>query len=143
MRTGEKRIHYFRILRQLSTIDKRKKMSQKGEKRVYDVCPAATFSLRIFVTIYSYALSGNVEKGEKWIHYFRILRQLSTIDKRKKMSQKGEKRVCDICPAATFPLRIFVTIYSYALSGNVAPQWEVRMVFRKSAFFLKHLIQTR
>ena len=37
MRTGEKRIHYFRILRQLITIDKRKEMSQKGEKRVYDI----------------------------------------------------------------------------------------------------------
>ena len=45
MRTEEKRIHYFSILRQLGTMEKKKKMSQKGEERVYDISPAVAFPL--------------------------------------------------------------------------------------------------
>ena len=80
--------------------------------------------------------------GEKRIHYLKIIRQLSTYRK-KKWLKKEEKIVYDISSAATLPLCVFVTMYSYALSGNVAPQWQERIVFKKSACFLKHLMHMR
>ena len=80
--------------------------------------------------------------GEKRIHYLKIIRQLSTYKKRKCL-KKEERRVNDISSAATFPLWVYLTIYSYALSGNVAPQWQECIVFKKSAFFLKHLMHMR
>ena len=72
--------------------------------------------------------------GEKRIHYFKIIRQLST---------RKEKRVYGISSAASFPRWVYLTIYSYALSGNVAPQWQERIVFKKSACSLKHLMHMR
>ena len=80
--------------------------------------------------------------GKKRIHYLKIIRQLITYRKKKKCLKKEEKRVY-ISSATTLPLWVFVTMYSYALSGNVAPQWQERIVFKKSAFSLKHLMHMR
>ena len=77
---------------------------------------------------------------EKRIHYLKIIRQLSTYRKKRNVSKRKRK---EFTTSLQLPLCVFVTMYSYALSGTVAPQWQERIVFKKSACFLKHLMHMR